>query len=724
MPAPNEPAVLGYYFGAVDKYFQRVDSATKKPVSSASPIIGCYISNFVNENFESAKWDVGIISRDSIGYYWRNAAGRFWRLTPEFATNKFVTGADNPYFALGKNFELSVPFDAKNPTTCRIMSFGRFSPGFSRDEYLTYGKSEINVKVIIPELIDDPVKINRQETVDALNLAKVAEFYTSQSYGKVSLKFSMQDRTFKIPGKASDYVDEATSGERKVFQLMKAAYNEFLKVNPKRDYEFLIFALPKEYKNPHAGFATDLSSITDSYWEDRKIRITWMGSAPHFWGDPGAPPWKVVAHEIGHNFGLSDLYATTTNYENINNYSGKTIGPFDMMGSISAAGNELTFWNRWLLGWIQDSQVTCLPDPKGPTTINLNPIADQSGGPKGIVIPTSSSTAYFIESRRAQGFDSALKSNEVGLVVYALDTKIGSGAGPIKVIPKQNQYSQEPYSQLLSDTARFIKAPLQPGDSLVIDGIRIINVGDESRDKALILVGDDPRPVPTLTVTIEKSYTINVKEVVPVISSTSSAAFEIKSSTIETCAISGSRILLLKIGICTFSVSQGMNGTHLAAPTQEFSFVILEDPQIEISRLQAQEQGTYLVAPDCHATVMNGEVQIKDAQGNWSFYAPTIGKIPSPSGCPLTNPSTMWTAITAPQNSVLRWRFWYLAWEGFSAEITWINPVIKAKEEASQPPAKPVVTITKKTISCIKGKKTIKVTALKPKCPAGYKVKK
>jgi hypothetical protein len=32
--------------------------------------------------------------------------------------------------------------------------------------------------------------------------------------------------------------------------------------------------------------------------------------------------------------------------------------------------------------------------------------------------------------------------------------------------------------------------------------------------------------------------------------------------------------------------------------------------------------------------------------------------------------------------------------------------------------------VVKKTISCVKGKKTIKKTAISPKCPAGYKLKK
>jgi hypothetical protein len=37
------------------------------------------------------------------------------------------------------------------------------------------------------------------------------------------------------------------------------------------------------------------------------------------------------------------------------------------------------------------------------------------------------------------------------------------------------------------------------------------------------------------------------------------------------------------------------------------------------------------------------------------------------------------------------------------------------------PTTKPVV---KKTITCVKGKKSVKKTAVSPKCPKGYKVKK
>ena len=46
--------------------------------------------------------------------------------------------------------------------------------------------------------------------------------------------------------------------------------------------------------------------------------------------------------------------------------------------------------------------------------------------------------------------------------------------------------------------------------------------------------------------------------------------------------------------------------------------------------------------------------------------------------------------------------------------------VLKAKQEAEAKAA----ALKKRTITCVKGKLTKKVTAVKPKCPSGYKLKK
>ena len=102
-----------------------------------------------------------------------------------------------------------------------------------------------------------------------------------------------------------------------------------------------------------------------------------------------------------------------------------------------------------------------------------------------------------------------------------------------------------------------------------------------------------------------------------------------------------------------------------------------------------------------------------------------------------------WTVYQAQKGEMLRWRLASGDWEGFSspfAEITSTKEAsilaaeLKAKQEADAKAAAELkakqeadakaAAIKKTTINCVKGKLTKKVTAVKPKCPSGYKLKK
>ena len=52
------------------------------------------------------------------------------------------------------------------------------------------------------------------------------------------------------------------------------------------------------------------------------------------------------------------------------------------------------------------------------------------------------------------------------------------------------------------------------------------------------------------------------------------------------------------------------------------------------------------------------------------------------------------------------------------------TPVATPTPTATPTPVATAVPVVKKTITCVKGKKSVKKTAISPKCPAGYKVKK
>lgn len=106
----------------------------------------------------------------------------------------------------------------------------------------------------------------------------------------------------------------------------------------------------------------------------------------------GTMDWLVYAHELLHNFGLTDLYDSTGQVPHT-----------ELYGWSMFASNEPTlyFWERWQLGWIRDSEVVCLDLRTNrtltPQDITLDYRTDAT--PKMIVLRTGHTSATVIELR-------------------------------------------------------------------------------------------------------------------------------------------------------------------------------------------------------------------------------------------------------------------------------------------------------------------------------------
>jgi len=110
--------------------------------------------------------------------------------------------------------------------------------------------------------------------------------------------------------------------------------------------------------------------------------------------------WKWMAHETGHLFGLLD--------EDFK-HQRQTLGYYSLMANNWSNGIiELGAWDRYVQGWLSDSQVACLPSKESLTSsliFELSPIEKQNSELKSIIIPISQSKVMIIESRRNGGFD-------------------------------------------------------------------------------------------------------------------------------------------------------------------------------------------------------------------------------------------------------------------------------------------------------------------------------
>ena len=195
-----------------------------------------------------------------------------------------------------------------------------------------------------------------------------------------------------------------------------------------------------------AGISTDDGPVTN---------ITLSG-ADAWTSIARGTPWRWISHETGHLFGLHDLYV---------NPGDAVYGTWDLMSNNWSIGaTELNSWNRYLLGWLTDSQINCINvvelNATGVTQL-INPIERVNDLNKAIVVRLSSSKILVIESRRNEGFDVLTPSQE-GTLVYTVDMTIQSIKGGWKV-----------QRRLGSTDSQFTDAALRVGDVITVDGVRI-----------------------------------------------------------------------------------------------------------------------------------------------------------------------------------------------------------------------------------------------------------
>jgi M6 family metalloprotease-like protein len=134
---------------------------------------------------------------------------------------------------------------------------------------------------------------------------------------------------------------------------------------------------------------------------------------------------NIVIHETGHILGLPDLYDIPSPvYWSLFRYA----GGWDMM-SWTEPGAHFFAWEKWKLGWLDPTQLTCLDTP-GAVTTTISPL-ERAGGLKAIVVPTTASTAYVVEARKRIGQDARLC--EDGVLVYSVDSGVRSGYGPVRM---------------------------------------------------------------------------------------------------------------------------------------------------------------------------------------------------------------------------------------------------------------------------------------------------
>jgi M6 family metalloprotease-like protein len=362
--------------------------------------------------------------------------------------------------------------------------------GFPRNKDRLSPTGAQKILLLAIDYSDAPTTENATEALKfAFDTDEINDFYKAVSYGQLSFTFDIHPTVVRMPKTSSNYVGklgntypqpilvgnimqdaaQVVSGQVNFSTYQAVAILDLGRVDA---WGYWGFALPQ----PFPGFSTSTGYIRNSTvigaWENKNKTL--------------AKGYKtyVLKHELGHLFGFIDLYVIAPG----NYFTGQTPGPFDAMNTNGPA-HEFLAWQRWLQGWITDSNVNCLAFTDPTDALQLRPLGKASTGTQMTVIRVSSQKALVLESRRGTSEDE-LAGND-GLLAYEIDLSVPTLEGPIKIIPKNSAAALAPLSPDINDVDRYLDATAQTGEYIRYKDILIENLrGNQEGEVIRIYKGE------------------------------------------------------------------------------------------------------------------------------------------------------------------------------------------------------------------------------------------
>ncbi len=308
---------------------------------------------------------------------------------------------------------------------------------------------DLTATVIMVDFPDAPASMTPAAALERISPAQ--DVFKEMSYGKLSYNLKPQLKWYRMSKNSSEYVAGGWTFQKHRDYIIEAARLADPDVDFSTTDNIIILANPDARGIGNSGPA--FSAIRgNGITLDGKYISNGATSAYDL------NNWKSIwlNHEISHSMGLVDLYAYTQG-DATNRYDGhRYVGEFSYMGLSSYSSNapSLLAFERWNLGWLDDSQIECV---KGTSVTKLITPIQSAGGTKAVIIPLSRTKALVIESRRALGIDKAIAKS--GALVYVVDSSLQSGGGPVKVFPSD-----------VKNDPRYLLAPRALGESVIVEG--------------------------------------------------------------------------------------------------------------------------------------------------------------------------------------------------------------------------------------------------------------
>jgi len=269
------------------------------------------------------------------------------------------------------------------------------------------------------------------------NPENISEFYEAMSYGQVKIEFDIYPEVITLSKPFNHYLrskDEPYSkdnilefshvlNETREFLLSKTVLQKYSALNI---VEVSMKAIAQPYGGiAYAGPGSSGAFLTNPMYSKASGNVQLTIGSGFIYGPKDIS--MLFAHEIGHLFGFTDIYNQNEKRERIAYLS----HPFDTMGLLSFG---LGAWNRWLMGWVADSQVVCLDESTDVYETSISAL-NLKDGLKAVVVKLSPKEVLIVEARRNDKYDTFEFDfkNYNGLAIHHLDTSILSGKGAMKI---------------------------------------------------------------------------------------------------------------------------------------------------------------------------------------------------------------------------------------------------------------------------------------------------
>jgi M6 family metalloprotease-like protein len=299
-------------------------------------------------------------------------------------------------------------------------------------------QGEIRALMLLVDFEDAPTNETTAQIHD-IYVPPMIDYFDDVSRGRMRLAVDMHPEWVRAPGSLASY---GVTGPGKPPRTLDLLSDVVSLIDPQVDFSgYRIVYLVVPWMNPYTGNSPNSAHaifILPGYGLQ-----TDEGEIRHvaYAGNSSAREYGVLVHETLHLFGLPDLYDGSPRFSaNSHDF----VGRWDPMSSSVlsyledgdpfrvgfAGGASPVGWHLLKLGWIEPADVLSLEE--GGVEADLHPLA-VGGDPKAIVFRTGPSTALVMEYRDNVGRDALLC--HPGLLVYEVDARIDTGAGPIRIVP-------------------------------------------------------------------------------------------------------------------------------------------------------------------------------------------------------------------------------------------------------------------------------------------------